>query len=134
MAKNITSVVWEAGDLPDGLSIDASTGVISGTPDVQPGTYTPTVTVTTNYGTDSKQLTINVATPESWLPIIDDNQSINITAGEAMTAYTVTGTNVTLTKSSDEGAGGDYIPKNKADCRSCVILCDMSNFCMIASL
>ena len=96
MAKNITSVVWEAGDLPDGLSIDASTGVISGTPDVQPGTYTPTVTVTTNYGTDSKQLTINVATPDSWLPIIDDNQSIDITAGEAMTEYTVTGTNVTL--------------------------------------
>ena len=96
MAKNITSVVWEAGDLPDGLSIDASTGVISGTPDVQPGTYTPTVTVTTNYGTDSKQLTINVATPDSWLPVINENQVISATAGEAMTAYTVTGTNVTL--------------------------------------
>ena len=96
MAKNITSVVWESADLPEGLSIDAGTGVISGTPDVQPGTYTPTVTVTTNYGTDSKQLTINVATPESWLPIINENQVISATAGEAMTAYTVTGTNVTL--------------------------------------
>ena len=96
MAKNITNVVWEAEDLPDGLSINASTGVISGTPDVQPGTYTPTITVTTNYGTDTKQITINVATPEAWLPIIDDNQTINVTAGEAMTNYTVTGTNVTL--------------------------------------
>lgn len=96
MAKNITSVVWEATDLPDGLSINTSTGVISGTPTVQPGTYTATVKVTTNYGTDSKQITINVAVPESWKPIIDANQSIDITADKAMTAYTVTGTNVTL--------------------------------------
>lgn len=96
MAKNITSVVWEATDLPDGLSINTSTGVISGTPTVQPGTYTATVKVITNYGTDSKQITINVAVPESWKPIIDANQSIDITADEAMTAYTVTGTNVTL--------------------------------------
>ncbi len=96
MAKNITSVVWEATGLPDGLSINASTGVISGTPTVQPGTYTATVKVTTNYGTDSKQITINIAVPESWKPVIDANQSIDIAADEAMTAYTVTGTNVTL--------------------------------------
>ena len=95
MAKNITSVAWKSSDLPTGLSINTSTGVISGTPNVDPGTYTPTVTVTTNYGTDSKKITINVAVPDSWKPVIDANQTINATAGTAITNYTVTGTNVT---------------------------------------
>ena len=97
MAKNITSVKWEATNLPTGLTINENTGVISGTPSVQPGTYTTTVKVTTNYGTDTKTITINVAIPEAWLPVIDPNQVIEVTADEAMTAYTVTGTNVTKT-------------------------------------
>ena len=97
MAKNITSVVWEATNLPSGLTINASTGVISGTPTVQPGTYTATIKVTTNYGTDTKTITINIAIPESWKPIIDPGQVVEATADEAMTAYTVTGTNVTKT-------------------------------------
>ena len=97
MAKTITSVKWEATNLPSGLTINADTGVISGTPNVQPGTYTATVKVTTNYGTDSKTITINVAIPENWKPIIDPNQVIETIADEVMTAYTVTGTNVTKT-------------------------------------
>ena len=97
MAKNITSVLWEATNLPSGLTINANTGVISGTPNVQPGTYTATIKVTTNYGSDTKQISIVVAVPESWLPVIDPNQVINVVADEAMTAYTVTGTNVTKT-------------------------------------
>ena len=98
MAKSITSVVWEAENLPEGLSINSDTGVISGTPVVQPGTYTATVTVTTNYGTDTKPITFNVAIPENWLPIIDAGQTIEVTADEEMTEYTVTGTNVTKTE------------------------------------
>ena len=97
MAKNITSVVWEATNLPAGLTINASTGVISGTPTVQPGTYTAIIKVTTNYGSDTKTITIIVALPESWLPVIDPNQIINCVAEETMTPYTVTGQNVTLT-------------------------------------
>ena len=97
MAKNITSVLWEATNLPSGLTINANTGVISGTPNVQPGTYTATIKVTTNYGSDTKQISIVVAVPESWLPVIDPNQVINVVADEAMTPYTVTGTNVTKT-------------------------------------
>ena len=73
MAKNITSVVWEASGLPAGLSINPSTGVISGTTSVQPGTYTATVKVTTNYGSDTKTISIVGAIPQSWLPIIDPN-------------------------------------------------------------
>ncbi len=97
MAKNITSVKWEATNLPTGLTINADTGVISGTANVQPGTYTPTIKVTTNYGTDTKTITINVAIPEAWLPVIDPNQVIEATADTAIDPYTVTGTNVTKT-------------------------------------
>ena len=97
MARNITSVTWSATNLPANLTINSSTGVISGTPAVAPGTYTARVKVVTNYGQDEKNITINVAIPADWLPVIDPNQVINITADEAMTAYTVTGTNVTKT-------------------------------------
>ena len=94
---NITSVKWEASNLPVGLSINADTGVISGIPGVQPGTYTATVKVTTNYGSDTKTITIIVAVPAAWLPIINPNQIINCTADESMTPYQVTGQNVTKT-------------------------------------
>ena len=97
MSKQITSVLWEAENLPDGLSINSSTGVISGTPNVQPGEYTATVKVTTNYGSDTETIKIIVAIPESWLPVIDPNQVINCEADEVITPYTVTGQNVTLT-------------------------------------
>lgn len=94
MAFNLTSVKWTATDLPSGLTINESTGVISGTPSVQPGTYTATIKVVTNYGEDTKTISIVVAIPESWLPVITPNQVINVTADTAMTAYEVKGTNV----------------------------------------
>ena len=97
MAKNITSVTWSATNLPSGLTINSSSGVISGNTNVQPGTYTAKVKVVTNYGQDEKDITINVAVPEAWLPVITPNQVINGIADEAITAYTVTGTNVTKT-------------------------------------
>ena len=97
MAKNITSVTWSATGLPSGLSISSTDGKISGSTNVQPGTYTARVKVVTNYGQDEKDITINVAVPEAWLPVIDPNQVISGTADEAITAYTVTGQNVTKT-------------------------------------
>ena len=39
MAMKITSVTWSATNLPSALTINASTGVISGTPTVEPSTY-----------------------------------------------------------------------------------------------
>lgn len=95
MAKLITTVTWSASGLPDGLTINPNTGVISGTPTCQPGTYTATITVTTNYGSDSKTITIIVEIPEDWKPVITPGQSITIIADTAMTPYTVQGTNVT---------------------------------------
>lgn len=95
MAKKITSVTWSAVGLPAGLTINASTGVISGTPTADPGEYTVTITVTTNYGSDSKTMKIIIAIPESWKPKITASQTITVTAEETMTPYTVQGTNVT---------------------------------------
>ncbi|MBQ7220792.1 MAG: putative Ig domain-containing protein [Synergistaceae bacterium] len=96
MPKNITSVTWSATGLPSALTINSATGVISGTPNVQPGDYTASVTVTTNYGTDTKPVTVRVGIPAAWLPQIDPNQIVNTIAGDVMTPYTVTGQNVTL--------------------------------------
>ena len=94
MAKKITTSNWSSTGLPTGLALNANTGVVSGTPNVQPGDYPAQVSVTTNYGSDTETVTVRVAVPDSWLPVIDPNQVINVVADEAMTAYTVTGTNV----------------------------------------
>ena len=94
MPKIITMSNWSASALPSGLALNAATGVISGSPNVQPGSYSANVSVTTNYGSDSKPITINVAVPNSWLPVIDPNQVINVVADVPMNPYTVTGQNV----------------------------------------
>ena len=95
MAKNITFVEWSATNLPAGLSIDKDSGVISGTPTVDPGTYTATIKVRTNYGEDEATIQIVVAIPNSWKPVIDANQTVNCTVDEEV-EYTVTGQNVTI--------------------------------------
>ena len=94
MPKNITLSNWSSSGMPSGLALNAATGVISGTPNVQPGSYSANISVTTNYGSDSKPITINVAVPDSWKPVIDPNQVINVVADEIMNPYTVTGQNV----------------------------------------
>lgn len=94
--SDITSVVWSAVNLPDGLTLGESTGIISGTP-TTPGTYTTNVTVTTNWGTDTKAIGIIVAVPDSWKPDIASGQVLYLTAGEEMEPYKITGTNIDLT-------------------------------------
>ena len=57
MPKKITNVQWSASNVPDGVSFDTQTGTLSGTPSVL-GEYTVPVKVTTNYGTDQKDVKI----------------------------------------------------------------------------
>lgn len=97
----ITSVAWSATDMPEGLTIAAATGVISGTP-TTPGTYTPTLTVVTNWGTDTETITINVYDSADFLPIITSGQELNLVAGVAMEPYEVSGINVRMPLSLPE--------------------------------
>ena len=60
MSKNITSSIWSASDVPAGLSFDTALGIFSGTPNIAPGQYVVPVCVNTNYGSDSKNVTILV--------------------------------------------------------------------------
>lgn len=62
MPKNITSVNWTASSIPSGMNFDTSSGTFSGSPD-EPGEYSVPVSVTTNYGSDTKDVEIKVVSP-----------------------------------------------------------------------
>jgi Putative Ig domain/Regulator of chromosome condensation (RCC1) repeat len=64
-----TPYTWAAGGLPQGLSINRTSGTISGTPTAI-GSYTPTVTLTDSYGIEASiPLAITITTPS---PVPDE--------------------------------------------------------------
>jgi len=67
-SNSIIPVTWsiESGSLPNGLALNSSTGVISGTPNTY-GTFTFTVKATNYVGDGSKELTVSVGV------MVDDN-------------------------------------------------------------
>ena len=97
MAAAITFVRWTAEDLPAGLTINENTGIISGTPTAPLGQYSVYVTVETNYGADSKYITIYVNAPEAFIPEITADQIISTELDVDMTPYEVQGKNVKKT-------------------------------------
>src|SRR5262249_38707402 len=54
-ADDLPTNTFAADNLPEGLTVDATTGLISGVP-AHRGTYTVTITSTNTYGTASEQL------------------------------------------------------------------------------
>ena len=59
MPKQITKVRWSASNVPYGVDFNNTNGTFSGTPEDE-GEYTVPVSVTTNYGTASENVKINI--------------------------------------------------------------------------
>ena len=64
LAEGTAPITWSVtgGSLPEGLSLDASTGVISGTPTAEGGS-TFIVEAANDYGSDSREFTLSIDKP-----------------------------------------------------------------------
>src|SRR5438874_5611346 len=87
-ANNSPTSFNVTGLLPAGLSVNTSTGLISGTPTTA-GTYTVTISATNAGGTGSATLTLTINNP---VPTITSISPTSTTAGSAQFTLTVNGT------------------------------------------
>ena len=109
MASN-SPISFSASGLPTGLSLNATNGVISGTPWVS-GTFSVVVGAANEWGADSRALTLTVA---SGVPVItsatsasgSENASFSyqITATETPTSFGAAGLPLGLTLNTNNGA------------------------------
>ena len=108
-ATGSDTITWSvtSGSLPTGLSLNGSTGAITGTPTAA-GTSTFTVKAESSYGSDSKQLSIAISAPAT-VPVTGvslDQSALTLTEdGTAQLTATVEPANATnkgVTWSSDD--------------------------------
>lgn len=96
-----TANPYDATGLPSGLTINKSTGVISGTP-TQLGTYNITISATDAHGTDTKTLTLVI---NEGVPVITSSLTDTATEGQAYN-YTLTAANMPNTPVASPNAYG----------------------------
>src|SRR5438477_122300 len=87
-ASNGPIISYNATGLPAGLSVNTSTGLISGTPTTA-GTYSVTISATNSSGTGSATLTLTIKPPP---PVITSATTASGTVGVAF-SYQITATN-----------------------------------------
>src|SRR5438874_9784106 len=87
-ASNGPIISYNATGLPGGLSVNTSTGLISGTPTTA-GTYSVTISATNSSGSGSATLTLTIKPPP---PVITSSTTANGTVGVAF-SYQITATN-----------------------------------------
>ncbi len=138
-------ITWSSSGMPEWMTLDSSTGVISGNPTTA-DTYTFTVTATNDSGSDSKEftLTINPAPILVTGVTLDQAELALYTGGSATLSATVTpenATNTSLTWASDAeniatvdqsgnvkavGAGTATITATAADGSGCSATCTVT--------
>ncbi len=83
--------IYGATGLPTGISINTSTGLVSGTPTTA-GTYNGTISVTENGLTDNFAVVL-VVDPPLGTPVINSATTLSGTVGTAISTYFVTASN-----------------------------------------
>ena len=95
IAASNSAASYTAANLPAGLTINTSTGVISGTPTAS-GTFNATITAANAFGSDSKPLQITILAPALALaPAALNPFAANAGFHSATQSYTLTGTELT---------------------------------------
>ncbi len=86
LTTNYANSSYSVGSLPPGLSVNTSTGLISGKPTTA-GTYTVTVTASTANGTAYGQIAITVAAAVSSKPLLTSAVGANAATGDPFYFY-----------------------------------------------
>ena len=82
---------YGAAPLPAGLSFNAGTGLISGSPTAA-GTTNVSITATNSAGADTKTLVLTVINPA--LPVVTSGGTASGTLGDVFSTYQITATNI----------------------------------------